>query len=538
MPTIKNRRAPASQWAASNPVLASGEIGIELDTNKFKVGNGVNAWGTLPYFVDELAIRALAPTSFMDNRDKALLVGSSTMAGMGTRLQAALTSRGVEGTFNRTAVGSWQASHISAAVGTRPLVAETFVIPASGPVTVKPINQTEGNNTVAGVTFPGWFGDVIGMLSSPANQSEWTFTRDAPGQEVTIPEGTPFRPSVPSGRRRGLVLLNFGKNSLTTTVTGWDVAQLIAQTETIDSYFGGPDGRVLVIGHFVNTTTPASSTTRDKTKAYNDYCRQKFGDRFFDLGAYLTGTQVWADTGITPTSEDTAEQALGNKPPSLSGDNGHLNASGYDAAVKAIMARVDALKWTPPPPPPSWVVKATDDFNASDGLLTGRVLPTGGLTWKTLGSGTSLSIVGNRVATTSGVQKSVVSTGSVDGRVSFTITSLGSDPATKSARLLVRAKDQSTYYFAAPRVSNVSDGLSIWKNVAGTQTALKSHTSYVPVVGDEMEFEVDGSTLRLFVNGVERLVATDNELTTGDFGLELGSTQTTFDNFKVSTKAA
>ncbi|ADD80892.1 tail fiber protein [Rhodococcus phage ReqiPepy6] len=56
MPTIKNRRASKSQWAARNSVLATGEMGVEIDTNKFKIGNGVSAWNDLPYFVDETAI--------------------------------------------------------------------------------------------------------------------------------------------------------------------------------------------------------------------------------------------------------------------------------------------------------------------------------------------------------------------------------------------------------------------------------------------------------------------------------------------------
>lgn len=53
MPTIKNRRGTKSQWAVKNPILSAGEIGVELDTNKFKVGNGVNAWNSLPYFSDD-----------------------------------------------------------------------------------------------------------------------------------------------------------------------------------------------------------------------------------------------------------------------------------------------------------------------------------------------------------------------------------------------------------------------------------------------------------------------------------------------------
>ena len=50
MPTlIQIRRGNASSWAAANPILAQGELGYELDTNKIKVGNGVAAWNSLGY---------------------------------------------------------------------------------------------------------------------------------------------------------------------------------------------------------------------------------------------------------------------------------------------------------------------------------------------------------------------------------------------------------------------------------------------------------------------------------------------------------
>lgn len=46
---IQLRRGTAAQWTAANPVLAQGEIGIELDTGQFKVGNGTTAWAGRPY---------------------------------------------------------------------------------------------------------------------------------------------------------------------------------------------------------------------------------------------------------------------------------------------------------------------------------------------------------------------------------------------------------------------------------------------------------------------------------------------------------
>lgn len=51
MPNIQLqfRRGTSSQWSAANPVLAAGEMGIETDTNQFKIGNGTSAWNSLSY---------------------------------------------------------------------------------------------------------------------------------------------------------------------------------------------------------------------------------------------------------------------------------------------------------------------------------------------------------------------------------------------------------------------------------------------------------------------------------------------------------
>ena len=46
---IQFRRGTAAEWTASNPVLAQGEMGLETDTNQFKIGNGLNNWSALSY---------------------------------------------------------------------------------------------------------------------------------------------------------------------------------------------------------------------------------------------------------------------------------------------------------------------------------------------------------------------------------------------------------------------------------------------------------------------------------------------------------
>ena len=46
---IQLRRGDAADWTSANPLLAEGELGIELDTIKIKIGNGIDNWNALAY---------------------------------------------------------------------------------------------------------------------------------------------------------------------------------------------------------------------------------------------------------------------------------------------------------------------------------------------------------------------------------------------------------------------------------------------------------------------------------------------------------
>lgn len=65
---IQVRRGTASQWTSADPVLEAGEIGFESDTNKFKFGNGDDAWSVLTY-------AAPGFTDFQNTLDDYLTVG-------------------------------------------------------------------------------------------------------------------------------------------------------------------------------------------------------------------------------------------------------------------------------------------------------------------------------------------------------------------------------------------------------------------------------------------------------------------------------
>jgi hypothetical protein len=49
MPTMQQKRGTSSRWTSTNPILLAGEIGVETDTNKLKIGDGTTSWNNLDY---------------------------------------------------------------------------------------------------------------------------------------------------------------------------------------------------------------------------------------------------------------------------------------------------------------------------------------------------------------------------------------------------------------------------------------------------------------------------------------------------------
>jgi hypothetical protein len=46
---IQLRRGTAAEWTAANPTLMVGELGLETDTARYKIGDGSTAWASLSY---------------------------------------------------------------------------------------------------------------------------------------------------------------------------------------------------------------------------------------------------------------------------------------------------------------------------------------------------------------------------------------------------------------------------------------------------------------------------------------------------------
>lgn len=56
--TIRFRRNTSVDWISLNPVLSAGEPGDEIDTGRYKMGDGHSRWTELDYFIPRVEILA------------------------------------------------------------------------------------------------------------------------------------------------------------------------------------------------------------------------------------------------------------------------------------------------------------------------------------------------------------------------------------------------------------------------------------------------------------------------------------------------
>ena len=109
---LQLRRDGAQQWANINPILAQGELGIEIDTSRIKIGDGVTPWNSLryerPIETESNAANTLvkrdADGNFEAGAIRATLIGNASTS---TRLASA---RQIQLTGSVTGSGSFDGS--------------------------------------------------------------------------------------------------------------------------------------------------------------------------------------------------------------------------------------------------------------------------------------------------------------------------------------------------------------------------------------------------------------------------------------------
>jgi len=108
------RNDTAAKWTSENPVLSKGELGIEIDTNKFKIGDGTKTWTQLSYAGTVVAASSTNGHITIDGTDTTvytLPTGGSSIGGVKT------TSSGA-GTVKINSAGTMQLNTSGATAGT------------------------------------------------------------------------------------------------------------------------------------------------------------------------------------------------------------------------------------------------------------------------------------------------------------------------------------------------------------------------------------------------------------------------------------
>ena len=104
---MKQRYDTAANWTAQNPTLLAGEIGIESDTKKWKVGTGATAWtslvyaigGTYPIVNADVAAGAAIVDTKLATISTALKVSNSATTAASANTASAIVARDASGNF-------------------------------------------------------------------------------------------------------------------------------------------------------------------------------------------------------------------------------------------------------------------------------------------------------------------------------------------------------------------------------------------------------------------------------------------------------
>ncbi|HHO0409740.1 TPA: hypothetical protein ACRR76_004305 [Klebsiella quasipneumoniae] len=308
--------------AGGDPVFSSGDRYIDADGN------------VMPLVPDSSKMSAWGSSSFI-------------VAGASANFSTMAQELGVAD-WNNQGQGGESSFQVAARWGAIPftLVFPGNVIPASGTVAVTCTQLPSNfcNNFLK--TYSGVVGGVAGTLSW--SSASLQFTRTTEGEAVSLSGGTDFIPTIPASYRDGVVLIWSYKNDMKyNAATQTEINMDVIFNNVLKSFAHASTlaKRVIVIGIF-NDSSYTNEIYKTRLAEMNSRMKAHFGDLYCDTQDYICSSQIWTDTGITPTSDDLAMQAAGYKATSLSADSAHLNTTAHKAVVEhVIKPKLISLGW-------------------------------------------------------------------------------------------------------------------------------------------------------------------------------------------------
>ena len=91
--SIKIRRGTAAAWVSANPTLESGEYGLETDTRRIKIGDGITAYTSLAYITRAVAKKTANYTLAIADRG---VLADATAGAFTISLPTAASAKDVE----------------------------------------------------------------------------------------------------------------------------------------------------------------------------------------------------------------------------------------------------------------------------------------------------------------------------------------------------------------------------------------------------------------------------------------------------------
>jgi len=353
---MQQRRGTAQQWTDANPRLAAGEIGFETDTGKFKVGDDVNFWEDLAYFVNaddlEGELGAYATEEFVNDAVSGILDGAPGVLDTLNELAAALGDDPSFITTVQTDIGlKADTSYVTALIGdatvtgvggntvTSRIASAVSGLVDSAPATLNTLNElaealgddpnfatTVSTNIGTKVSKSGdTMTGALTLAADPTNNFHAATKGYVDGEISTVAGDFASADATISN---SLTNLSNTVDGLTDTVDDI-IADAITDAQNLATLGGSVD---VISGNVATLTTDLGSLTTDVGTLTTD-----LGDVTSDLGNLTTevGTKSPTDsptftgTVVLPTTTSVGDVS--------SAELGHLNG-----VTSAIQTQIDA----------------------------------------------------------------------------------------------------------------------------------------------------------------------------------------------------
>ena len=190
---IQIRRDTAANWISANPILLAGEIGIETDTNKFKIGTGTN-WSSITDYAN-------VPLSYLQTYISTQKGSANGLASLD--VNSKIPDNQIPDSITRDSEFSSHASSTTSVHGiadTSALATKTYADTAASTAITNLINSSPGtldtlNELAAALANdPNFATTITNSIAAKAPLNNPTFTGT-----VTLPNGTVTNAMLASG---------------------------------------------------------------------------------------------------------------------------------------------------------------------------------------------------------------------------------------------------------------------------------------------------------------------------------------------------